>query len=75
MKFDCGGAHAQVEAAAQFGRVAGCEIAGDRQGEQIRILVPSVVFASPFLAKSVMEESAEPTLDFARLIGRSFVNR
>jgi len=35
--------------------------------------VPSVVFASPFLAKSVMEESAEPTLDFARLIGRSFV--
>jgi hypothetical protein len=29
----------------------------------------------PFLAKSLMEESAEPALDFARLIGRSFVNR
>ena len=70
-----GRAYAQVEAAAQFGVPQAVKVSETKQGEQIRMVVPSVVFASPFLAKSVMEESAEPTLDFARLIGRSFVNR
>jgi hypothetical protein len=56
-------------------RVAGCEIL--EIGEQIwgGYWVAKCRVREPFLAKSLMEESAEPTLDFSRLIGRSFVNR